>query len=443
MSTDTTKKSCDYNNYKRTRYFHGMLLTERDFQEEQIYHQEKRRLLNRMLHGWGVVCGLGVKSTTPETSKIVITPGMALDCLGNEIVVCNDFEMDLKKLPDLCPDMSGGEKDPCAERETGDCKYYIGIKYTEAPTDPVPVYVTGGSCEEKTCEYSRIREGFCIKLFKSPPCHAILPEDGLLEEILNCTKGQASNQDKVKCAKKVLDDFLSSFCDHPYPCPTCCCDGEPYVILGSVNLTSTTCVVTTIKQEMININDGRRYVRTPMFWDYFFGSFFPQIGQFLDNPFVLVCRALGLLDDRLEKIVSGPAVSGRVDTVSKMASVNKMTEEQAKGEIAKQGLVYNKTVPLTMAAAANLAGRAVAIEKIEPKTPVDLVTDSSGKVLFYIPAEAEEKIDVAGLRNEMEAKIAEMQKQNADDLKKIDTAYQKKLDDLNKTIKDLRAKIGK
>ncbi len=65
MNTDTTKKSCDYNSYKRTRYFHGMLLTERDFQEEQIYHQEKRRLLNRMLHGWGVVCGLGVKPTNP------------------------------------------------------------------------------------------------------------------------------------------------------------------------------------------------------------------------------------------------------------------------------------------------------------------------------------------------------------------------------------------
>jgi hypothetical protein len=126
-----------------------------------------------------------------------------------------------------------------------------------------------------------------------------------------------------------------------------------------------------------------------------------------------------------------------------MISVNKMSEEQAKGEIAKQGLVYNKTVPLTMAYAANMAGRAVAIEKIESKSRVDLVTDSSGKVLFYIPAEAEEKIDVAGLRKDMEAKIAEIQKKSADDLKTMDAAYQKKLDKVNKTIEDLRAKIGK
>lgn len=447
MSTDTTKKSCDYNTYKRVRYFHGMLLTERDFQEEQIYHQEKRRLSNRMLHGWGVVCGLGVKPTIPESSKVIITPGTALDCLGNEIVVCKDFEVDLKKLPDLCPDTSKDEKDLCVERETGDCKYYIGIKYTEAPTDPVPVYVTGGSCEEKTCEYSRVREGFCIKLFKSPPCHAALPKAGLFEDIVKCTTDNPSSEDKLKCVKKSLDKFIASFCEQPFPCPTCCCDGEPYVVLGSIDLKDT-CTVATIKQEMININDGRRYVRTPMLWDYFFGSFSPQINQFLDNPFVLICRALGLLDDRLDSIVASPAVSGRVDAVNKMASVNKMTEEQAKVEIASQKLVYNKTVPLTAATAASMAGRAVAIEKIEPTTRVDIVTDKAGKVLFYMPAAVAEKVDMSGLRKEMDEKMADIRNKNAADLEKMDVAYQKKLEKLhemnkkmNETIKELKTKI--
>jgi len=444
MNTDTTKKSCGYNSYKRTRYFHGMLLTERDFQEEQIYHQEKRRLLNRMLHGWGVVCGLGLKPTKPESSKIIVSPGMALDCHGNEIVVCNDFEIDLKKLPDLCPEPGKGEKYPCAERQTGDCKYYIGIKYTEAPTDPVPVYLPGGNCEEKTCEYSRVREGFCVKLFKSPPCHAVLPKTGLIENILNCTKGDASNEDKLKCVKKVLDDFLASFCDQPYPCHVCCCDGEPYVILGSIDFTSTKCVVTSIKQEMIRINDGRRYVRTPMLWDFFFASFSPQTSQFLDNPFVLICRALGLLDGQLEKIMGAPAVSGRVDTVNKMTSVNRMSEEQARVEIAKQDLVYNKTVTLTAATAANMAGRAVSLEKIDPKTRVDLVTDKTGKVLFYMPAEeAAGRVDISGLRKEMDAKIAEIQKKNAADLKAMEAAYQKKLAEVNKTVREMKAKINK
>jgi hypothetical protein len=440
MNSDSTKKNCDYNSYKRVKYFHGMLMTERDFQEEQSYHQEKRRLLNRMLHGWGVVCGLGLKPTTPESSRIVITPGMALDCLGNEIVVCNEYELDLKGLPDLCPGATAA--DPCAEAQTQDCKYYVGIKYTEAPTDPVPVYVTGGSCDDKTCEYSRIREGYCVGLFKSPPCIAMLPKDGFVGKIINCTAGQASGDDKLKCVKKALEDFTTSFCEQPYPCPVCCCDGEPYVILGRIDLTSTKCAVTTINQDMININDGRRYVRTPMFWDYILGSFYPQIAELLDNPFVLICRALGLLDAQLDKIMTAPAVSGRVDAINKMTSVSKMSEEQARVELARQNLVYNKTVTLSAGTAANLATRAVGIAKIEPNTRVDLVTDSAGKVLFYIPAAAE-KIDVNALRKEMDAKVADIQKKNAADLKKMDAAYQKRLDDLNGTVNELKTKIGK
>jgi prefoldin subunit 5 len=43
----------------------------------------------------------------------------------------------------------------------------------------------------------------------------------------------------------------------------------------------------------------------------------------------------------------------------------------------------------------------------------------------------------------MDAKVAEIQKKNVDNLKTMDATYQKKLDRVNKTIEDLRAKIGK
>ncbi len=88
-------KHCDYNNFKRARYFHGMLMTDRDFSEEQLYHNEKRKLLNRMLHGWGVVCGLKVKPTDQPSSKIIIEPGLALDCAGNEIFLREPYELDV------------------------------------------------------------------------------------------------------------------------------------------------------------------------------------------------------------------------------------------------------------------------------------------------------------------------------------------------------------
>jgi hypothetical protein len=42
----------------RMNYFHGQRLMPRDFLAEQSYHRAKHLLINRCLHGYGVVCGL-------------------------------------------------------------------------------------------------------------------------------------------------------------------------------------------------------------------------------------------------------------------------------------------------------------------------------------------------------------------------------------------------
>ena len=47
--------------FERNRYFYGKLLTVRDFEVEQRYFIEKQRLINRLIHGVGVVCGLKVE----------------------------------------------------------------------------------------------------------------------------------------------------------------------------------------------------------------------------------------------------------------------------------------------------------------------------------------------------------------------------------------------
>ena len=64
-----------------------MLLTADDFATEQAYHVGRRRLLNRMLHGAGVVTGLEV-TAGPDDGKVTVTPGFALDRCGREIVIC-------------------------------------------------------------------------------------------------------------------------------------------------------------------------------------------------------------------------------------------------------------------------------------------------------------------------------------------------------------------
>jgi len=77
--------------FERPRYFAGKLLTAEDFELEQRYHIEKRWLLNRVLQGPGVVSGLEVTAGTPE--NVSVAPGVALDPLGREIVVCEPQQL--------------------------------------------------------------------------------------------------------------------------------------------------------------------------------------------------------------------------------------------------------------------------------------------------------------------------------------------------------------
>ena len=204
MTTDECKdEHCSYNDIKRTNYFHGMLMTERDFREEQIYHIERRKLLNRMLHGWGVVCGLKVKTTNPPSPNILVEGGLALDCFGNEILVCEEQTVDLT----VKPCATTAAYDPCAQYvpESQDQALYVVIKYDERGTKPEPVYASGGSCEEKTCNFSRTQEGFCIEVWDHPPD---APGTGdTTEPFTPCTK--------------------------PFPCPPSdCCQ---YILLATIS----------------------------------------------------------------------------------------------------------------------------------------------------------------------------------------------------------------
>lgn len=105
----------------RNNYFAGKLLTAADFQVEQDYHIGHRRSHNRQLHGAGVVSGLRVFMV--DSTRIRVEPGMAIDCLGREILVPDPAEVDLQ----------------------GSGKVVIlTIAYAERLAEPVPVPGPGG-----------------------------------------------------------------------------------------------------------------------------------------------------------------------------------------------------------------------------------------------------------------------------------------------------------
>src|SRR5258705_13961575 len=85
-----TEVKCDSG--LRNNYFDGKRLSTQSFRIEQKYGLERRRLLNRAIHGWGVVYGYAI---TPEplddckkqrqAGKLTIEPGIALDPCGREL----------------------------------------------------------------------------------------------------------------------------------------------------------------------------------------------------------------------------------------------------------------------------------------------------------------------------------------------------------------------
>jgi hypothetical protein len=133
---------------KRVNYFAGQLLTEKDFQAEQIYIAGKRRLLNRYLHGWGIVSGLKVSLSDNE---IEIEPGLALDCHGNEIVVPKVVKMSL----------------PDSEHSN-----FVVIEYAERPIEFIPKYDPHeiSSDQEDKRNPTRIEEIYSIRYLMDDPC---------------------------------------------------------------------------------------------------------------------------------------------------------------------------------------------------------------------------------------------------------------------------------
>jgi len=128
---------------ERNRYFYGKLLTVRDFEVEQNYSSAKRRLLNRIVHGTGVVCGMGVVASDDTT--LIIESGMAIDYLGREIVIEEPL---IRKI-----EMIEGQEDLRGRNDA-----YLCLGYDE--TDIEPVNAVGAETGES--QFNVTKEGYRV-----------------------------------------------------------------------------------------------------------------------------------------------------------------------------------------------------------------------------------------------------------------------------------------
>ena len=132
--------------FERNRYYAGKMLTSADFQAEQTYFNNKRRFVNNLMFGVGVVCGLGVFSL--DDLSLLVESGVAIDGQGREIVIDSSV---VKKLSAV---------DGFETIRTNNVSLCLRYREEEVHT----VYSVNQNNPDREYEYNRISENYQLFL---------------------------------------------------------------------------------------------------------------------------------------------------------------------------------------------------------------------------------------------------------------------------------------
>lgn len=154
--TESTKDECctdlKCETGLRNNYFDGKRLTTDSFRVEQTYMLERRRLLNRAIHGWGVVYGYEINSAPSgesgsKSGRLKIGAGLALDNCGRELLQTGtQIEFDDLILLDEKGARVDAEKFSAAESSKRNKSkhpekkcWLLSVHYAEQSTAPVTI----------------------------------------------------------------------------------------------------------------------------------------------------------------------------------------------------------------------------------------------------------------------------------------------------------------
>jgi hypothetical protein len=206
-------------------------LTEDDLQSLVDYVVGKNRLHNRHLFGDGVVCGLTVTCPPCETGHVVVNPGYALDCCGNDIVVTCPKDLDINQMVRqlLLQQRNGDCGDPCADvtaatqsgatrtaaaaangnssKKTSTARRYcLYVDYCEQSSDPVAPYAANAACGQGACEPTRVQECYKFEL-RCPTDH---PCESTVSDSFRSCIGDERTAERVVTDHDFLRRYLVS-----------------------------------------------------------------------------------------------------------------------------------------------------------------------------------------------------------------------------------------
>jgi len=184
-ASDAPAHDHELTSFSHPRYFYGQRLDVRHFEGEQDYFKRKLWLLNRLVHGYGVVCGLDVQPSD-DRKGVVVMPGVALDRQGHEIVVpCRSEPVAIpvnESRPYEPRPYEPKDSEPPKYKETEGAERYgyqeespddyvqILLCFHTCDADPEPV-LAGGCDSPSPCAAGSTRERYRITVRegKAPP----------------------------------------------------------------------------------------------------------------------------------------------------------------------------------------------------------------------------------------------------------------------------------
>jgi hypothetical protein len=165
---------CDLTCLVQPRFFCGQLLTDQDL-GTLLAWTKARLALGRYRLGWGVVCGLEVRCDPAQTSQLIVGPGYAVNCCGDDILVCEDASLSLAPICQQDKDPCTGLRRPSEAQPTTPVEFGgisfpeneirtvdLYINYREELGEPVTALGRGTCTTAAPCEYSRTHERFVL-----------------------------------------------------------------------------------------------------------------------------------------------------------------------------------------------------------------------------------------------------------------------------------------
>jgi hypothetical protein len=176
---------------ERPRYYARELVTPTELNLEASYFLDRLRRHNRLLHGWGVICGALVcrvadKDGNGQPWKVKIMPGALIDQYGNQIEIATERIVDLRSngVAVSGDDPAGELDDPWCHEVWTEPKaettgtIWVAVRYHLGMARPVRVQPAGCGCDDTSCEYSRWCDGYKVEFLEEcPPSHRGKPPD--------------------------------------------------------------------------------------------------------------------------------------------------------------------------------------------------------------------------------------------------------------------------